>query len=273
MEENTVENTILDFNSALMILGKASETFKVDAWIPSINSNLSFKELDAKQQKALLSAAMDTSVYNTSFINTFYTILKNNILADDKNIIDSLTLSDKASIALSLRSRISDHINVNFDESKDISKKYNIDMFLTKFKSYKSPETVILDSKSDSFSLKVEIIYPTIKTEVDYDTQFKGNRKSEEVKTSEDLQHLVSNAFLGETSKYINKVWINEDEITLNTLKFEQRIKLVEKLPSNLIQKIIETISDWKKSLDEVLTVSHEEYTKTVNIDSLLFLN
>jgi hypothetical protein len=267
------ENTILDFNSALNILGKASETFKVEAWIPSIGSYLSFKELDAKQQKELLSAAMDTSVYNTSFIKTFYSILTDNILTDDKNVIDSFTLSDKASIALSLRSRISDQINVTFDEKQDISKKYDIDTFLTKFKSYKTPETVILDSKSDTFSLKVEVLYPTVKTEVDYDIQFKGNKKSEDVKTSEDLQHLVSNAFLGETSKYINRVWINGDEIVLNTLKFEQRIKLVEKLPSNLIQKIIETLSIWKKDLDEILTVSHGEYTKTVSIDSLLFLN
>jgi hypothetical protein len=273
MDENITENKILDFNSALNILDKASESFKVDAWIPSIGKYLSFKELDAKQQKSLLSAAMDTSVYNTSFIKAFYNILKENILSEDSNIIDSLTLSDKTSIALTLRSQISKQINVNFDENNTISQKYDILPFLEKIKSYKSPETTLLESDSGIFSLKVEIVYPTIKIEFDYDNQLKTNKKSEDLKSAEDIQRLVSDAFLGETSKYINRIWINDEEVVLSSLNFDRRINIVEKLPSNLIQKIIDQISSWKKDMDEILTVKHEDYVKTINIDSLLFLN
>jgi hypothetical protein len=267
------ENNILDFSSALNALDKVSESFKVDVWVPSKQSNLTFRELDAKQQKDLLSAAMDTSVYNTSFIKAFYGILKNNVLSDDKTIVDTLTLIDKASVALSLKAKVTDKINIVFDENKNISNKFEISSILEKFKSYKNPKPTILESKSNEFLLKVEIIYPTIKVEYDYDHQFKGNKKQEDVKTTEDVQQLISNAFLGETSKYVNRVWVNEDEVDLSVLKFDQRIKLIEKLPSNLIQKIVDIISLWKQDFDAVLTVKQDEYSKVISIDSLLFLS
>ena len=108
------ENIILDFTNALDILNKVSESFKVETWIPSKGSYLTFKELDAKQQKSLLNAAMDTSVYNTGFIKAFYNILNENVLSEGENLIDSLTLADKACVALTLRGQISDEINSNF---------------------------------------------------------------------------------------------------------------------------------------------------------------
>ena len=267
------ENIILDFTNALDILNKASDSFKVEAWIPSKGSYLTFKELDAKQQKSLLNAAMDTSVYNTGFIKAFYNILNENVLSEGENLIDSLTLADKACVALTLRGQISDEINVVFDEKTDISNKYNVNDILEKFKSFNTPQSTILESNSNDFRLKAEILPPTVKTEVDYDSQLKNNKNSEDLKNNEDVKKVVTNAFLGEISKFVNKIWINDEEVNFNSLNFEQRIKLVEKLPSSLIQKIIETVSSWKNDLDDVLTVKHEDYVKTISIDSLLFLN
>ena len=144
---------------------------------------------------------------------------------------------------------------------------------LEKFKSFNTPQSTILESNSNDFRLKAEILPPTVKTEVDYDSQLKNNKNSEDLKNNEDVKKVVTNAFLGEISKFVNKIWINDEEVNFNSLNFEQRIKLVEKLPSSLIQKIIETVSSWKNDLDDVLTVKHEDYVKTISIDSLLFLN
>jgi len=271
MEET--KNTILDFSSALSALDKVSESFKIDAWIPSKSSYLPFKGLDAKQQKTLLGAAMDTSVYNTSFIKGFYDILKENLLLEDKSVIDSLTLIDKASIALYLKGESSEYITVSFDEDNKITGKFDIVPILKRFTEFKTPDPVVLNATSDVYTLKVEVLYPTIKVEVDYDSQYKGNKKPEDVKSTEDVQKLITDAFIGETSKFINKVWINDDEVILSDLKFEQRIKLIEKLPNTLIKKIIDVISVWRTSFDEILTVKQDDYTKVINIDSLLFLN
>ena len=263
---------MLDFNSALLALDEASNSFTVDVWIPSLQENLTFKQLDAKQQKHLLSAAMDTSVYNTSFIKTFYDILKNNILNNSFDI-NNLTLVDKICIGLTLKSQISDEIVVFFGEKNKISNKFKIKPILDKFKTYKLPDPIIVESKNETFLIKTELLYPTVKVEFDYDNQLKGNKKPEDVKTTEDVQKIISEAFIGETSKYIKTIWINDNEINLFDLNFDKRTKIIEKLPSNLIQKIIDVVGIWKKDIDNILSVTHEEYTQTITIDSFMFLN
>jgi len=40
-----------------------------------------------------------------------------------------------------------------------------------------------------------------------------------------------------------------------------------------LIQKLLEVISEWKKTLDSFLTVTSGEHSKVISIDSLLFLS
>ncbi len=274
IEESQVENNILDFNSALEVLNQISETFKTEAWIPSKGCFLTFKEIDAKQQKELLSAAMENSVYNTSFSKTFFNILKNNLIQDEKSILDELDLADKASIAIALKYQIAKEINVTFDEKNKISEKVSIDPIIKKFKEYLSPSSKIISLKSENVEIKVELKLPLIKTDLLYDEQLKKvKKKADQIKTSEDVQEIVSEAFIGETSKYIQKVWINNTEIETIDLRPDQKIKIVEKLPSGLIQKILEQISEWKKELDKVLTVNHQEYTKVIAIDSLLFLS
>jgi hypothetical protein len=62
----------LNFNNALEAIEAISNSFTVDAWVPSKEKFYSFKEIDAKQQKTLLSSAMNSSVYNTNFVKTFY---------------------------------------------------------------------------------------------------------------------------------------------------------------------------------------------------------
>jgi hypothetical protein len=268
------ENDILDFKSALNFLDEASKTFKTDIWIPTLQKTLSFKEINAKQQKELLSAAIDDSVYNTSFINTFYNILRDNILDEDKSIIDDLKISDKACIAINLKQQISNELTVVFDDSKNITSKIKIDNIVENFKSYKNPNSEIVELKNQSVFLKAEITLPTIKTEIEYDKEIsKKQKKGSDIKTQDDIKIVISDAFIMEISKYINKIWINETEINLSSLKIEDKNKLVEKLPSGLIQKIMENINLWKKDLDSILTVSFNDYTKVISIDSVLFLN
>jgi hypothetical protein len=274
IEQTQVDNNILDFNSALDVLNQVSETFKTEAWIPSKGIFLTFKEIDAKQQKELLSAAIDNSVYNSSFTKTFFSILKSNLIKEDKSILDELDLADKASISITLKHQITNELNVIFDEKEKIIEKINITHILDKFKKYKSPTSKNISLKNNEFEIKVELKLPLIKSDLSYDEQLKKvKKKADQIKTSEDVQEIVSEAFIGETSKYIQRIWINDTEIETIDLKPEQKIKVVEKLPSGLIQKVLEQISEWKKELDDILTVKHQEYTKVIAIDSLLFLS
>jgi hypothetical protein len=269
----TEETNILDFNQALETLSKVSDTFTIKAYIPSIKDYITFKEISAKQQKELLGAAMDTSVYNLGFSNVFYNILKDNLIGDNNDIIDTLTLSDKACVALTLKSQISNDLKITLDEKTEYTLTVNVQDVIERFKSYETPQNEILDLINDTVILKAEVRYPNLKIELEYDTEFKKNKKSEDIKTNQDVQNIITAAFIGETSKYISKVWINESEVVLDDMSFKQRVSLIEKLPSGLLQKILEKISLWKKGLDSVLTVKLDDHSKVISIDSLLFLN
>lgn len=267
------ELQLIDFNNAIEALNEISEIFKVDVWIPSKQSYLQFKEIDTKQQKDMLGSAMDSSVYNTTFIGVFYEILKQNILEKDKTIIDDLTIYDKASIAIYLKNQISNELNVIFDDKNNISTKINLNDIIEKFKAYKTPKNEIIKIVNKNVSLTIEVGLPTVLIEIQHDKQMSKNyKKSNQVKNNDDVKNIISDAFIVETSKYIKKIWINDSEVDLNSDRIDQKLKIIEKMPSVIIQKVLEQISKWKKEIDDILIVEHEDYKKIIGVDSLLFL-
>lgn len=279
MTENpTEEINILDFENALKALNEASETFQVEVWIPSKNKSLKFKEIDAKQQKELLNAAMDNSVYNSSFLKIFTSIIHSNLLDADKNILNDILAADKASIALSLKNQISNEIKIIFDEKNNIIEKIDIQPIIERFKSYKTTTSKNVKIENNNVKIEAEIGQPNLKTELEYNENLnKQYKKADQIKTNEEIQTIISDAFIGETSKYIKKLWINGQEISLDDITINQKNAIVEKLPSGLVQKVLEQISTWKKELDDILTVTktvnNKEYSKAISIDSLLFLS
>jgi hypothetical protein len=275
MEEYTEqeETQLIDFKNAILALDEISQTFKVDIWIPSKKKYFSFKEIDTKQQKELLGSAMDNSVYNTSFINVFYDILKSNYLGDNKNDVDGFTVYDKSCIAIHLKNKISSKLNVIFDEKNNVTSKIDLNSIVEKFKNYTTPEKEIIKILNNNISLSIELSVPSIFEELQHDKQMlKTHKKSNQAKNNEDVKDIISDAFIMETSKYIKKLYINDNEVDLSLDRIDQKVKLIEKLPSALIQKVLDQISKWKKDIDDILLVEHEDYKKVINIDSLLFL-
>jgi hypothetical protein len=268
-------NNIIDFNDALNLINSVAEDFTVDVWIPSKNKTIKFKELNANQQKKLLGVAIDNSVYNTGFTNSFYDILKNNIIDDvELDFIDNLSLLDKASIAITLRRQISENITVTFDSKNKISKSFPVDDIVERFKTCQIPKDEVVEVNNEKHSIKILLTYPTVKTELEFDKEFsKTHKKADQVKSQEDVQNIITEAFISETTKYINKLWISDNEINFNLLSPKQKVQIIEKLPSNIMQKILENISRWKNLSDDLLKVEFEDYSKVITIDSILFLN
>lgn len=270
----TEENAILNFNDAINALSDASDSFKIDVWVPLLERYLTFKEIDAKQQKSLLSAAIDNSVYSSDFISAFYNILKENILNEDKSIIDTLTIADKAFIGIALRNQISNILSIKFsdDEKEDVF----LDSIISKFKSYTVPKPETIQIENDTAKISVIISLPTIDEELLYEKLvYKDIKNIDQIKSTKEIQSLISEAFIGETSKYIKNISVNDASFNFNNLSLNEKLRIVEKLPSGLIQKILIKISQWKKDIDTILTVNNKDNTKNkvVNVDSLLFLS
>jgi hypothetical protein len=277
MEEEN--NNILNFEDALKVLDTVSETFNVNVWIPSKKKEYTFKEIDAKQQKNMLSTAMNSSIYNTNFVKNLYNILNSNFL-DKKNSEDlnNFTVFDKFSIAVSLKDKISDETSITFDEKNNIVKKVSLKPIIEKFKTFETPDNEIIEVDNQNVKIKLEISVPTIQNELQYEEQLhKKEKKVDDIKDSDEIQRIVSEAFIGETTKYIKTIYINDNNLNFENVDFLKKIKLVEKLPSGILQKILAIVSKWKAEIDSVLTLSIVEdgktYTKVLNIDSVLFLN
>jgi hypothetical protein len=265
----TEENVVFNFDEALNALNKASDSFKVDLWVPSKQKTITFKEIDAKQQKSLLSVAINDNIYSSDFNKTFYDILKSNILNEDASIIDELNVADRSFIAIGLRNQISEELNVKFTD--EISEKVNLKSVISKFNTYILPNNENLELKNENVSLIVNLALPNLKNELNYDLEFYKDYKKTDAE--KDVNKLITDAFIGETSKYINSVKLNDNIFEFDTLSFNQKLRIVEKLPSGLIQKILEKISAWKKDIDSLLTVTSGENSKVISIDSLLFLS
>lgn len=275
-EEN---NNVLNFEDALKALDTVSETFNVNVWIPSKKKEYTFKEIDAKQQKNMLSTAMNSSIYNTNFVKNLYSILNSNFL--DKDCLGDLnkfTVFDKFSIAVALKDKISDETSITFDEKDNIVKKVSLKPIIEKFKTFQTPNNETVEVDNQNIKIKLEISVPTIEKELQYEEQLhKKEKKVDDIKDSDEIQRIVSEAFIGETTKYIKNIYINDSDLNFEKVDFIKKIKLVEKLPSGILQKILSIVSKWKAEIDSVLTLSIVEdgktYTKVLNIDSVLFLN
>lgn len=267
------------FQDALKILDDVSNTFILDVWIPSKQTVLKFKEIDAKQQKEILRSSMKSSVYNTEFIKTFYKILHDNLLnKEDENVLKELSIFDKNFIIIALKSKISKDLELVFDEKENIKKKINLENICKSFNTYTHPDNCIAVLKQNETEINVTVGLPTIESEFQYEIEVHKKEKSiDDVKNTEDIQNIVTDAFIGETSKYIKNVKINDIDINYESFSFLQKIKIVEKLPSGLIQMVLENVSEFKKSIDDFLTMVVEEngktYKKVISADNLMFLS
>ena len=267
--EEIVDKNEFDFNSALSALSDLVDTYSSDVYIPSTKSDLKLREINANQQKELIGSSVDNSLYNTVFIISFYKILVE-LLGDE--ILKTLTVFDKASLVLGVRKRISDVLMVRFDEKSEESSKISLDIILKQIKkNYQHPKPTKLGDKK----LSVTVSTPSIYTEFLYeDLMHKKEKTVNDIKTSQDVKDIISKEFLGEISKYVKLVSMGKDHIDFDTLTFPQKIRLVEKLPSSIVQEILSKISDWKKDLESYLIVSDDSGKQvTIKIDPILFVN
>lgn len=263
-----------NFNEILKSLTDISNTFSLSVYIPSLKKNVEFKELNTKQQKDLLETVTDTSIYKSKFTQNFLKIIKENLITKEVDI-EKLTIYDKIYIGLFLRSKISNNLNVVFNENPIYSESIELQPIIDNSLKYNHPVIESISVVKDGVSINVEILIPTITLESKYEIELsKTYKKIDDVKNVNDMGTLLSDAFIGEVSKFINKISFDDKVINLEGLTINQRIKLTELLTADLTQKVLQKIADWKTELDSFLTISSKngDYKKTLTIDNLLFL-
>jgi hypothetical protein len=75
------EDNVLDFNDALKALDHITkESFSFDVWIPSIERFVKMKEINAKQQKAIIESAIDYTNSKPTFSKVLHDIILRKLL-------------------------------------------------------------------------------------------------------------------------------------------------------------------------------------------------
>jgi hypothetical protein len=247
-----------------LIQGLDSES-NFPVYIPSLQKELTFKQLTTEQLKRILKTVIDSPVYNTEFTKTFNSIIKENCL--DKEIItDNFTIYDKVLILFKTKIKsISPDFNFTFTEeeiqnnnlaskNKIINIENHFNNFIEKNITFE-PQTIELNNSSVICKL------PTILTENKLEQELHKNIKIE-VSTPEELRTIVGETFINEVTKFIAEININGTNIDLLKLSFKNRISVVENLPTQIINKVIKYVEQYREAIKPLLTASLKVETK-----------
>jgi hypothetical protein len=282
-QENKKQGNI---NDLINIINKANDTFAYSIYVPSLEREVMFREINTAQQKKLVKSVIDSPVFNTEFIFTLREIIKENCVDSDVNV-DELTIYDKLMISLHMRIySIGNELTIT-SKCPECDKVHNrlikLNDLLDSVKEKLNVSTY-KEIEDESKVFKVYCQIPKIKTEYDLEKEFRKNTKIE-VKDENELRETLGNIFISELVKFISKIEVvNKEEnkiieLDLLTMNFSDRIKLIERLNTKLLKGIVEYISSIKKEFDKILLLKINcdcdkkvEIEKRFSIDSNFFI-
>jgi hypothetical protein len=282
-KENIKQGNI---NDLISVINKANDTFAYSVFVPSLNKEILFREINTAQQKKLVKSIIDSPIFNTEFIFTLREIIKENCVDTSVNV-DELSIYDKLIISLYMRIySIGTELTVN-SKCPECDKLHSRIIKLNELlESVKDSISIkfsdIIEDETKTFKIYCEI--PKISTEYNLEKEFRKNTKID-VKDEKDLRETLGNVFISELVKFISKIEITNKqegkiiELNLETMKFSDRVQLIEKLNVKLLRSIVEYISSIKKEFDKIflskITCDCENKTEIeqrFSIDSNFFI-
>lgn len=271
METNT--NSVQD---VLHLIKDLDLTSSFEVYISSLKKNVKFKQLSTEQFKRLLKTVIDSPIYNTEFITTINNVIKENCLEKDVNVANFNVL-DKLLILIKTRIESVDP-NYTFTFTKEEIEENNlpeptyiIDL-AEQYNNFIKTAPELLSQTFDHETISIVCSLPTISTENKLEKELHKNTKID-ISTPEELRNTLGDAFINELSKYISSLKIGESEINLDQVSFKDRVKIIEQLPTIIINKTLKYIETYKKLISTLTTykVLKTEFEKEIPIDATFF--
>lgn len=273
MSQNT-ENV----QSVIDLLKDLDKANHYSVFLPSLQKEIPFKQLNAEQFKRLLKTVIDSPIYNTEYIITFNNIIKENIL-DATIDVNKLNIFDKLLIQIKTRiDCISPEYTFNFTEEE--IKEKNLSIISQSINLQDLYDNFVKDKiKFDTQEYKVQQCkllcnLPTLETENKLEKELHKNTKLD-ISSPEELRTTIGNTFINEISKYIQILTINENEIALEKFDFKNRVKIVEQLPTSAVSQVLKYVEGYKKLIEPLTTftfkVENETLVKELPLDATLF--
>jgi len=276
----TIQEKTGSLNDILKMVNRANETFAYEVFVPSLNKNVMFREINTSQQKRILKAVIDSPAYNTEFIFALRNVIKENCV-DDVNV-DNFTILDKMIIAMTMRAMsISNDLDLQFqipDSEEKITRRINLKSLAAEAVEKIKIEPISIKDEKDVFEIICGL--PTISDEYNLQNELHKNTSSIEIKNEKELRETVGEVFTNEIVKYIRQINVKNEknevnQIDLKNLKYKDRIAILEQLSAKVTNKIIDYINSINKEFEKVLLFTEEIKGKKIEqrlkIDSSFF--
>ncbi len=218
-------------------LSELKKEFKV--FLPSIKKEVSAKQINLKQQKDIISTAVNGVLGALQFSKAVNELIIENVDSDNMYTFDRIP----ALLALRVES-LGDKIKL---DSGDI---VSLNDSLERAKDVPSFNLV---KKVKIGSLKVELRIPSLQEE---NVILKRCIQEIDNLKSEDLSKAMGLIYIFELIKTIKSVEVEEEVVDFNELKVVDRVKIVEQLPLELYDDITSFLTPIVKFEENILTVN-----------------
>ena len=228
-------------NLVLDKLKEINEQKGENIFLPSLGKEIKFAPLTLKQQKELLSKVPDNSYDIVQFNNIFNSVIVSNNEEDIK--LSDLKNVDKFAIVLQYK------LSMTGSTFKVGKKTVSLNQLLSKLKEYnysnfKNIETVSLDN------LSAELEVPNL------DYEAKINKSVTSLIKNKNKNNAMAELFVSEFIKYIKSITLDSDKFNLTSLTYDNKLTIVEELPSAFTKKIIDYMDAIKTEENELSTIN-----------------
>jgi|TARA_R100001509_G_C4845103_1_gene208020 hypothetical protein len=209
----------------------------IEVFVPSLKKKVPTKPLNLKQQKDLISSALDGLKGTLDFNRTL-----NKIIIENSGLSD-LKIYDKLPFIVALRKHALGNKVGKIELQGVLNNIKNIPL------NVKNESTI----KQDTLKLTLKI--PTLREE-----NMLLNKCEQEINTEQELlKEGIGKLYIYEILKHINTIQVDDDVIDLDDIRIHERVKLVEKLPLSVYSKISDFIETINKYNTDILTVDETE--------------
>jgi hypothetical protein len=222
----------------------------VDVFVPSLGTNIKFKQLSVKQQKDLIKTGLEGALSGIYLDNVI-----NSIITDNSTFAHKFLVTDKISIIIALRAAsFGTQYSVD-DETVDISPILGRKLVYD-----------LQEAKELTFSdkIKVNITVPTLEKDT-----LTNNVQINELTSNKDLKvsDAIGSLYVYEVVKFISGIEISGTVVNFGEISPKDAVRVVESLPATLNSEIIKYIQEYRTKESEFLTIGE----KTVLIDARFF--
>ena len=214
-----------------------------------------------------MSGLSDAAHAGIDFTNNLNVIIAENVIDD----IGDILITDRPSIILTLRSKLSDKPFKLIHDGEDVE--INMNKHVKPFSSYRMKKNLYTRSIQVD-NLEVKLSVPTLKREYDINQAARDYLIKSSQQSNNNLEttlESVGEMYIYELVKYIDTVTFNNNTIEFNNLTFPQKTSICETFSLDISNKITKYMTDLREFETKFTNIVHNDENLEIPLSTILF--